>query len=493
MDQPIVPVDRQRNLVLFLLAVLVIVAWRLAELSANGFNLSFDEAQYWLWSLSPDWGYYSKPPFVAWSIWLSRQACSDAEACVRLPSTLSYGIGSLFVYLAARRLFGLETAFWSGLVFLTLPGVAYSSLLVTTDPPLLMFWAAALYAIAVIHENPASRPAWLGLGLALGLGLLAKYAMIMLALSLALYFAVSKKHRQGLSWQGPVLAALLALLIYLPNFLWNAGNGFASYLHTRDNANLGGSLFHPEKLLEFLGAQFAVFGPILFAALLVLVVRPGALKSDARLRLLAFLSLPPLAVMTVQSFLSRANANWSAPVYVAGSLLIAAWLTQARRQWLVRLSVVLHVALATLVYNYEAALSLLGVPLTAKTDIAKRLRGWPEAGREVKALLAQYPEARLMSDDRKLMASLSYYARPQALDAVKWNPGGKVHDTFDLNASFTGGDGRDLLFLTERETIAEIEAVFDSAQRLGHIRVTIHPGFAIEMNAFLLKGYKSKP
>ena len=34
----------------------------------TNFDLFGDEAQYWIWSQSLDFGYYSKPPFVAWII-----------------------------------------------------------------------------------------------------------------------------------------------------------------------------------------------------------------------------------------------------------------------------------------------------------------------------------------------------------------------------------------------------------------------------------------
>lgn len=480
----------RHTLLFFLLSVLLIVGWRLAVLGGSSLNLSFDEAQYWLWSLDPDWGYYSKPPFVAWSIALATAACGQGEACIRLPSTLAYGLGSVFVFLAARHLYGDRIAFWSGLVFLTLPGVAYSSMLVTTDPPLLMFWALSLFFTLKALDAKQPLGWWAALGLAVGLGLLAKYAMILFVVSLALYLVLTKEARSKLSWPGPALAGALAALLYLPNFLWNAGNGFVSYLHTRDNANLAGSLFHPEKMAEFLGSQFAVFGPLLFAALLGFVVLLKRSPKDGKLRLLAFLSLPILGLMTVESLLSRANANWSAPAYVAGSVLVTAWLYQKNRFSLIRLSVVLHIVLATLVYNYEQTLSLLGLPLDQKTDIAKRLKGWPEAGAKVSALLTDHPGARLMSDDRKLMASLSYYVRPHPLTAVKWNPGGKVHDTFDLNASFKGDASQGLVFVTERETIPEIAAAFKTAEPLGAIRQEIHPGFAIEMHAFYLKDYQ---
>ena len=57
----------------FLLGLLVIGgvllnAWLTA---AAGFDLHYDEAQYWEWAQQLDWSYYSKGPLVAWSIALS--------------------------------------------------------------------------------------------------------------------------------------------------------------------------------------------------------------------------------------------------------------------------------------------------------------------------------------------------------------------------------------------------------------------------------------
>jgi len=93
------------------------------------------------------------------------------------------------------------------------------------------------------------------------------------------------------------LAAIaLALVIYSPNLWWNWSNGFVSYLHTKDNAELSGPLFHPDAFIEFFGSQFGVFGPLLFAGLILLLATPGAL-TEPRARLLAVFALPTLAMM----------------------------------------------------------------------------------------------------------------------------------------------------------------------------------------------------
>ncbi len=84
------------------------------------------------------------------------------------------------------------------------------------------------------------------------------------ALGFVLVFPAERRHLR------PLLAATgIALLIYSPNFWWNWSNGFVSYLHTRDNAALSGPLFHPDAFIEFFASQFGVFGPLLFAGLIL--------------------------------------------------------------------------------------------------------------------------------------------------------------------------------------------------------------------------------
>ncbi|HCY54966.1 MAG TPA: glycosyl transferase, partial [Oceanicaulis sp.] len=45
---------------------LVLLAARIAGLMINPSSLYADETQYWVWSRDLDWGYFSKPPLIAW-------------------------------------------------------------------------------------------------------------------------------------------------------------------------------------------------------------------------------------------------------------------------------------------------------------------------------------------------------------------------------------------------------------------------------------------
>ena len=124
------------------------------------------------------------------------------------------------------------------------------------------------------------------------------------------------------------LALAIGLLLLAPNPLWNASHGFATLSHTADNAKWTGPLVNPLRALEFLGAQFGVFGPILFAGLIAIAVRAwrhGVPEPD---RLLLAFALPVLVVITLQALLSRAHANWAAVSYVAGTVLVTATLVR---------------------------------------------------------------------------------------------------------------------------------------------------------------------
>jgi 4-amino-4-deoxy-L-arabinose transferase-like glycosyltransferase len=426
-------------------AVFVITLARLAWLSLGRADLYPDEAQYWLWSLHPALGYYSKPPLLAWLIAATTALFGEDEFAIRLAAPLLHFATSLVVYALARRLYDARVALWSAVAYATLPGVSASAAVISTDAPLLLCWAAALYAFVRAREAGGGRW-WIGVGMAAGLGLLAKYAMAYWLLSAFLFLLLFRDERRHLPrFLG---ASALALALYAPNFAWNAGNGFVSYLHTRDNAAFGGPLLHPTHFLEFLASQFAVFGPIFFAVLILLAVTARRSFEDRRAALLATFALPTLAMMLAVSFLSRAQPNWSAPTFVSAVVLVVAWLMMRGREILVVASVALHAAAAVFCFAAHDAAAALGAPLPAKYDLLHRLRGWKTLGRSVGQTLAGHPRTLLMSDDREDMAALIYYVRPHPFDALKWNGEGGVHDGFDLAADPARDIGRDFLLVT---------------------------------------------
>ena len=95
-----------------LLAALTIV--RTIGLHYSVVDLFFDESQYWAWSRELAFGYFSKPPLLAWIIASSSAVCGDGESCVRAASPILHFGTSLLIYAIAEELYDARVAFWSG-------------------------------------------------------------------------------------------------------------------------------------------------------------------------------------------------------------------------------------------------------------------------------------------------------------------------------------------------------------------------------------------
>lgn len=475
-----------------LLILTGLTLWRVFAVWHQNLELYADEAQYWSWSLTPDWGYYSKPPMVAWLIALSTRLFGDAELGVRAATFLIWPLSALGVYLLTRRLFEAEpwaerAAFWSAVAFACLPMTFLGGVLITTDGPLLMFWTFTLYFLAGALARDRWRD-WLAAGVAAGLGLLSKYSMVFLAPAFLVYLLITPQHRRLLLSAKPYVAAGVALAVFSPNLLWNAHHDFVSFRHTAEISQLNRAWFHPDAFLAFAGAQFAVFGPVM--ALGLLAMRPSTLRQDPRLAFLAAFSLVPLAAFLGLSLLSRAFANWAAFAYVTGTaLVIVSWIAHERHRWLAW-ALGLNVILGALLYHYHDLARTLGIELTRKTDPYARITGYRALGQQVRRLLAAHPEARLLGDDRKSFASLLYYTRPLSREAAYLNPSRIIGDHYALTADVAQRPIGSYLLVTKGRTRAELERWFASVKPLEHLHVRIHRDYALDYQAWLLIGFK---
>ena len=489
-----------------LAAVLAVTLWRAVELAASPLNLSFDEAQYWSWSLTPAFGYFSKPPVVAWAIAATTWVFGQAEWAIRLGSPLAHAGTALAIFALARRVKGGRVGLLAALVFLTLPGVSLSALLISTDPFLMCAWGWGLVALRdALDEAEAGRAgtrAWVGLGVAIGVGMLAKYAMIAFVGGIVLAMIAVPAWRRLWKTPGPWIALLVGAAIFSPNVIWNAANHFVSFHHTQANANLQASGFHPGKGLEFLGAQFGVFGPIPFAVLLILIVGlfrrlPSAHDDYGRnTRLLAAFVLPLLVVMTIEGFLSRANANWSAPAFVAATVWVTAAL--AKREVWIKATLVLHILVALAMVNVDGIAKVVGVDLTAKTDPMKRVRGWDRMGAAlagaIRPDIAAGKDPVLAFDERKYLTPMLYYLRPPQPTFGKWNADGHIDDHYDLTADLKNFKGRDVILAIRGDDVSRYAKAF-TGPISGPMRlvVPIHKDYALELNLFRMGTFIGYP
>ena len=462
-------------------ALFVLTGYRLVLLAADLLPLFPDEAQYVSWARSFEFGYFSKPPMVAWWIGLAQMLCGDGEACVRLPALAGWTATAVLVYLIGRRLFDRRVGFYAAIAFATRPAAWMLSLVVTTDAPLLLFWALACWLVVPAIEHGTFRY-WLLAGLAGGLGLMSKYTMVLFPASVALYLLFDPARRRELLRPGFVVACALALALFVPNVLWNAGHGFVSFVHTAEISQLDRALFHPEAMATFLAGQLAVFGPLLFLVLVAQLADWRWWWHDPRRRLLVALGATFLAAVTLQALLSRANYNWALPTYVAGSVLAVAWLlARGRRRWL-HAALALNLVLGVTLNLYPSAARLAGFELPARLDLFSRFRGWPEVGEQLRAHLDAYPDAALLGDDRKTLAEMLYYARPAAWAA--WNPDGVVDDHYKLTADLRDARARRFIVLARHLTGEALAGRFRSVRELPPITVRTHADRVLRYRVF---------
>ena len=416
--------DTRLNLPWARWSILLIAGFTLARLIAVIFNpvtLHADETQYWIWSQNFDWGYYSKPPMIAWLIGLSTSIFGDGDFAVRLPAPLLHAGTASFLFLVARRLWDDKVGFITCLAYLTLPAVWVSSAIMSTDALLLCAWSGGLWALLRLRDGE-NWPSAVGLGLAIGLGFLSKYAMIYFIVGTGLALVFDPSTRIALFTRNGLIAACLAGLLILPNILWNAAHDFATVSHTAANANWGGDLFHPEEMAEFMIGQIGVFGPVFIFILLIcmtLVFRQFKTISTNNIVLLGF-SLPPLLIVSLQAFISRAHANWAVAAYLAGLLLVVSFLMRGpvwRRAALYGAIVLHSVVIGSLMVIMTSPSMVESIGASNST---KRIRGWHETAEAITEAGMADDYSAIVFDDRNVFHQMQRYAPGLDRNLAMW-------------------------------------------------------------------------
>lgn len=355
-DAAAIPVDPRQGwrsclsagalwLVVFVtLARLIYLAWFCP------YNLIEDEAQYWVWSLRPDWSYYSKGPAIAWSIWASTHLFGVSEFGVRAFAPLYGAIAALCIGgLAADASRDRRAAFAGVAVFYLIPLFAPNATFVMTiDSPMVAFWALSCWAAfrAFYRE---SRSAWIVLGFAIAIGFLFKYTVALLVASLVLAAIIDRANlrlaRPALRWV--LLATVLALLGLLPIAIWNSQNGWPAIKHFLGHAKLPGGdqvsgsapSYNPKWTAEFLAIQIGAVGPILLLmwwAARQLLAQGGAARSAAVFLLAA--GLPTLIFYFFATFLTGVEGNWTMGAFISLASLAGIGVVAGMSDWRARMA-----------------------------------------------------------------------------------------------------------------------------------------------------------
>ncbi|MEO1252182.1 MAG: glycosyltransferase family 39 protein [Pseudomonadota bacterium] len=466
-----------------------VTAARLLVLVFADGDLGPDEAQYWTWAQEPAAGYFSKPPMIAWLIAATTGVFGDSEWAVRLAAPLLHAGAASFIYLTARLVFDARIGFWAGIGWLALPGVAVSSFVITTDAPLLFFWSAALFFLMRILKAPTPRGTdFAALGAALGAGLLSKYAMLYFPVALAAAMALSPAARRAFARPGMIAAALIAAVIFAPNIAWNAANDFQTVSHTAANANWTSFPFKPLAFLSFALAQFAVFGPIAFAALIAAaaaaLARP---RIDAPRLVLAVFTATPFLIVSGQALISRAHANWAAAAFPAAIILVTAFLLQENRVRIARASLGLNAAIAAILAVAVTQFALIDAVGAGRA--VETLRGWKDMTEAIDEQARTKDYDVVLFDDRSMIAEMFYYQRERDYEIAALDPNSGVDHHYEAFTPFRADAHRNALFVSILPTDAHVNYRFGRIERVGDASGRVGPGATRIFTLFEISDY----
>lgn len=411
----------------------VLLLVRLAYLSGDIIELSEDEAYQWIWSKHLALSYYSKPPMIALLQWTGTHLWGDTVFGVRFLSPVIAALLSLAVVRFMARAVSARASFFLLLIVSCTPMLAAGTILMTIDPPLVLFWTLAMIAgWRAVQPDGATRH-WLLAGLWLGLGFLSKYTAACLLGCWAIYFALSPEARLHLRKPGPWLALLIFALCTLPVILWNSQNGWITVKHVSENAKLD-KVWTPTLnfFLDFTAAETVLLHPIFFVAALWAAVAFWKRRREHPLHLYLFCMGTPLFLgYWLYTLHSRVQPNWIAPAIIPMFCLMTAWWHTRWREgarglkpWLAT-ALVAGAAVVIIAHDTGLVNKIAKSRLPAKFDPTSRAQGHENAAELVakarQRLLAEGTETFIIAGHYGLTGLLTFYT-PEAKAGLPERP-----------------------------------------------------------------------
>ena len=137
---------------------------------------------------------------------------------------------------------------------------------------------------------------------------------------------------------------------------------------------------------------------------MLLIIWPR--QSTTADRLLICLSVPPLALMSLQAFVGEANASWALTAMPALVVWLSGWITRDGWRWgLLSAGINGGIALIFLVASSSANMG----PLTPKSDPLRRLKGWSMLADDVDAALAASGAQTVIANRRASATLLNWH------------------------------------------------------------------------------------
>lgn len=276
-------------------------------LTNNRYGFHRDELQFLTDASHMDWGFVPYPPLTPFLEHILLEIFGLSMVGLRLFAVIAQAIAIIASGLMARDLGGGRLAQATAALAVAFTPVALfgGTEFQYTSFDYLWWVLTAWFAIKLLKtEDPRW---WLAIGTVIGLGLETKYAIAFLIAGLLTGVVLSPARRflkSGWFWAG----IAIALLIFLPNFIWLVRHDFISYrflqhIHVRDVGEGRAEHFWRDQALINMN----------LAALPLCVAGLISLFRSARFRMVAWMSVVPVVIFA----LAKGRGYYTAGAYPA--------------------------------------------------------------------------------------------------------------------------------------------------------------------------------
>lgn len=237
----------------------------------SGVGLLPDEAQYWTWSQALDIGYYSKPPGIAFQIYLSQILFSwmGEDLGVRALSFLIIPASTSWIIIKSMQLVTTRISYpWMvASLYLLSPIGFFGSFMATTDGMVILISMTVVYMLLSIDkvapqaltQRERDRKAIYG-AMAIAIGLLWKWVVI-LFLPLLLLIAF-KRDRGVCKIRKMALYTAISFLGMSLSILWNYQHDWVTVKHVENSlwSSTNEISFHEMALFTLTSTGFISWG-----------------------------------------------------------------------------------------------------------------------------------------------------------------------------------------------------------------------------------------
>jgi len=372
------------------------------------------------------WGYVDHAPLVAFVSAFTRKLFGDSLFALRLLPALSAAPKVLLAGWMAREVGGGKfSQFFAALLVLLAPIYLTFDNFLSMNAFEPVFWMLCA-AIVLRILNGGSPRLWLLFGAVAGLGLLNKHSMLFFGSGLAVGLLLTPARAQFARveiWLG----AAIALLIFVPNLLWEIRHGYPTIalLHT-----VIGSKYTTVSPLSFIAEQFLLVNPLTAP---VWLAGLWFFLADKRGRKYAVPGIAYLVVL-LEMLLLHGKIYYLAPAYIvllaAGAVAWDEQIFSRAKSWLRPLVVaplvvsgmvaaplampILPVATAVKYCRFFGVqdVKVENVPLDSLPQLFGDMFGWPE---QVQAVFRAFHS--LSAEEQSRAALLAYnYGEAGAID-----------------------------------------------------------------------------